>query len=274
MSGGGRCNFTNTDLEFDNFLSKNKHFCKSALSRYTAWDFIDLVKKHQIEFEERKHNQLFCIHSAKDIVKMLLKECELNNVEIIINTEITSVSNLETEITDYDKFRVEGHEHRSVENSFKIDCKSLIVATGALSVPTLGGSDFGYRLAEQFHMPIAMLSAGLVPFMYSDSLKPFCEKLSGISTDAEVSCNNKSFICYNIEFYSFCLELIDCFQVIFAKVCQTPFPFGLGSFQRFVRKKLCLHIHLVQVYKTSSFGLQIVVKAFVFLLNWYLALIL
>ena len=193
MSGGGRCNFTNTDLEFDNFLSKNKHFCKSALSRYTAWDFIDLVKKHQIEFEERKHNQLFCIHSAKDIVKMLLKECELNNVEIIKNTEITSVSNLETEITDYYKFRVKGHEHSSDENSFKIDCKSLIVATGALSVPTLGGSDFGYRLAEQFHMPIAMLSAGLVPFMYSDSLKPFCEKLSGISTDAEVSCGNKSF---------------------------------------------------------------------------------
>ena len=142
MSGGGRCNFTNTDLEFDNFLSKNKHFCKSALSRYTAWDFIDLVKKHQIEFEERKHNQLFCIHSAKDIVKMLLKECELNNVEIIKNTEITSVSNLETELTDYDKFRVEGHKESSVENFFKIDCKSLIVATGALSVPTLGGSDF------------------------------------------------------------------------------------------------------------------------------------
>ena len=74
MSGGGRCNFTNTDLEFDNFISINEHFCKSALSRYTAWDFIDLVKKHEIEFEERKHNQLFCIHSAKDIVNMLLKE--------------------------------------------------------------------------------------------------------------------------------------------------------------------------------------------------------
>ena len=72
MSGGGRCNFTNKDLEFDNFLSKNKHFCKSALSRYTAWDFIDLVKSHDIDFEERKHSQLFCVHSAKDIVKMLL----------------------------------------------------------------------------------------------------------------------------------------------------------------------------------------------------------
>ena len=81
MSGGGRCNFTNTDLEFDNFLSNNEHFCKSALSRYTAWDFIELVKKHEIEFEERKHNQLFCVHSAKDIVNMLLKECEINKVE-------------------------------------------------------------------------------------------------------------------------------------------------------------------------------------------------
>ena len=195
MSGGGRCNFTNTDLEFDNFISINEHFCKSALSRYTAWDFIDLVKKHEIEFEERKHNQLFCIHSAKDIVNMLLKECEINKVKIIKNSEISSVIDLDNEDNlNHEKYRVEGYEKNiKGEAAIKIDCKSLIVATGALSVPTLGGSDFGYRLAEQFHMPIAELSAGLVPFMYSDSLKPFCEKLSGISTDAEVSCSNKSF---------------------------------------------------------------------------------
>ena len=82
MSGGGRCNFTNTELEFDNFISNNSHFCKSALSQYTATDFIALVKKHQIEYEERKHNQLFCVHSAKDIVNMLLKECESTKVKI------------------------------------------------------------------------------------------------------------------------------------------------------------------------------------------------
>ena len=195
MSGGGRCNFTNTDLEFDNFLSNNQHFCKSALSRYTAWDFIELVKKHEIEFEEKKHNQLFCIHSAKDIVNMLLKECEINKVKIIKNSEISSVIDIDNEAKlNPKKYRIEVHEKNTEEElTLKIDCKSLIVATGALSVPTLGGSDFGYKLAEQYNMPVIGLSAGLVPFMFSDSLKPFCEKLSGISLDAEVKCINKSF---------------------------------------------------------------------------------
>ena len=91
MSGGGRCNFTNTELEFDNFISNNSHFCKSALSQYTATDFIALVKKHQIEYEERKHNQLFCVHSAKDIVNMLLKECESAKVKINKNVEVSVV---------------------------------------------------------------------------------------------------------------------------------------------------------------------------------------
>ena len=194
MSGGGRCNFTNKDLEFDKFLSNNQHFCKSALSRYTAWDFIELVKKHEIEFEEKKHNQLFCIHSAKDIVNMLLKECEINKVKIIKNSEISSVIDIDNEAKlNPKKYIIEVHEKNTEEElTLKIDCKSLIVATGALSVPTLGGSDFGYKLAEQYNMPVIGLSAGLVPFMFSDSLKPFCEKLSGISLDAEVKCINKS----------------------------------------------------------------------------------
>jgi len=194
MSGGGRCNFTNTDLEFDNFLSKNKHFCKSALSRYTAWDFIDLVKQHGIDFEERKHSQLFCVHSAKDIVKMLLDECEEKGVKIIKNREVNSVINLDINNADKNRYRVCGNEiDNKTENKFQVDCESLIVATGALSIPTLGGSDFGYRLAEQYKLPLVDLSASLVPFMFSDYLKPFCESLSGVSLDAEVFCNNKSF---------------------------------------------------------------------------------
>ena len=100
MSGGGRCNFTNTDLEFDNFLSNNNHFCKSALSRYTAWDFIDLVKQHGIDFEERKHSLLFCVHSAKDIVKMFLDECEEKGVKIIKNSEVKTVIDLEIKNQD------------------------------------------------------------------------------------------------------------------------------------------------------------------------------
>ena len=194
MSGGGRCNFTNTDLEFDNFLSKNKHFFKSALSRYTAWDFIDLVKQHGIDFEERKHNQLFCLHSAKDIVKMLLDECEEKGVKIIKNREVNSVINLDINNLDKDRYRVSGNEiDNKTENKFQIDCESLIIATGALSIPTLGGSDFGYRVAEQYNIPLVNLSASLVPFMFSDYLKSFCESLSGVSIDAEVFCNNKSF---------------------------------------------------------------------------------
>ena len=194
MSGGGRCNFTNTDLEFDNFLSNNNHFCKSALSRYTAWDFIDLVKQHGIDFEERKHSQLFCVHSAKDIVKMLLDECEEKGVKIIKNREVNSVINLDINNADKNRYRVCGNAiDNKTENKFQVDCESLIVATGALSIPTLGGSDFGYRLAEQYKLPLVDLSASLVPFMFSDYLKPFCESLSGVSLDAEVFCNNKSF---------------------------------------------------------------------------------
>ena len=194
MSGGGRCNFTNTDLEFDNFLSNNNHFCKSALSRYTAWDFIDLVKQHGIDFEERKHSQLFCVHSAKDIVKMLLDECEEKGVKIIKNSEVKTVIDLEIKNPDRCRYRICVHEvDNKTENKFQVDCESLIVATGALSIPTLGGSDFGYRLAEQYNLPLVDLSASLVPFMFSDYLKPFCESLSGVSTEAEVFCNNKSF---------------------------------------------------------------------------------
>ena len=194
MSGGGRCNFTNTELEFDNFISNNSHFCKSALSQYTATDFIALVKKHEIEYEERKHNQLFCVHSAKDIVNMLLKECESAKVKINKNIEVSVVEDFTSSTKSKNGYRITGHErNEKKEEAFKIECDSLIVATGALSVPTLGGSDFGYKLAEQYKLPLVKLKAGLVPFMFSDSLKPFCESLSGISTEAEVSCQNKSF---------------------------------------------------------------------------------
>jgi len=194
MSGGGRCNFTNTELEFDSFISNNSHFCKSALSQYTATDFIALVKKHQIEYEERKHNQLFCVHSAKDIVNMLLKECESTKVKINKNVEVSVVEDFTSSTKSKNRYRILGHEkNEKEEETFEIECDSLIVATGALSVPTLGGSDFGYKLAEQYKLPLVKLRAGLVPFMFSDSLKSFCESLSGISTEAEVSCQNKSF---------------------------------------------------------------------------------
>ena len=193
MSGGGRCNFTNTAIEFDNYISNNPHFCKSALSRYTAIDFIELVKKHKIEYEERKHNQLFCIHSAKDILNMLLEECELSGVQIKKDTEVKLLSPLKPS-SEKSSYLIEcSAEGGNKKEILQVRCESLVVATGALSIPTLGGSDFGYQLAEQFNLPLISPRAGLVPFMFTDSIQSIFASLSGTSVDVVVSCQNKAF---------------------------------------------------------------------------------
>ena len=190
MSGGGRCNFTNREVNPDNFISKNKHFSKSALSGYKPQKFVDLVESHGIEYEERKHGQLFCINSAKDIVKMLLDECNKKGVTIITNAAPSNISfNNANDL--YSLYAV--IDTRSDNYTLKISSKALVVATGALSVPTLGGSGFGYDLAKQFNLDVLDLHAGLVPFMFSDHLKNICEKLSGVSLTISVSCNNKTF---------------------------------------------------------------------------------
>ena len=194
MSGGGKCNFTNTSIEFDNFISQNPHFCKSALSRYTAFNFIKLVEKHKIEYEERKDHQLFCIHSSKDIVNMLQKECSASGVEIIKDTDVELVEVLSKKEQKKPNYLLKGsREYLKKSETFEAKSESLIVATGALSIPTLGGSDFGYKLAKQFSLPLVKPCAGLVPFMFSDFLKPMAESLSGLSVDVEVSCQKKSF---------------------------------------------------------------------------------
>jgi predicted Rossmann fold flavoprotein len=190
MSGGGRCNFTNLEVNPDNFISKNKHFSKSALSGYKPQDFIDLVESHGIEYEERKHGQLFCINSAKDIVKMLLDECNKVGVTIITNASPSNI-NFSNEDNVY-SLNAEV-KTKSKNYTMKISSKALVVATGALSVPTLGGSGYGYELAKQFNLDVIDLHAGLVPFMFSDHLKNICEKLSGVSQTISVSCNNKTF---------------------------------------------------------------------------------
>ena len=185
MSGGGRCNFTNYFVEADNFISQNPHFCKAALKRYTQWDFINLGQSYDIPCEERLHGQLFCIHSAKDILTMLLSECDKNGANVQTHCEVTEVNKTT------DGFTV-NYNHK--ESPQQIDCESLVVASGALSIPTLGGSDIGYRLAEQFGLPLLPRRAGLVPFMFSDTLiKPLCERLSGLAVDAQVQCNGQSF---------------------------------------------------------------------------------
>ena len=188
MSGGGKCNFTNYDVSNNNFLSDNIHFCKSALSKYTSQDFIDLVKSHGIEFEEKKHGQLFCVNSAKDIVEMLKSECDKYKVSIITHAETEKV-----EFVD-NKYTLDIAIDNKIDNYFmSVKASKLVVATGALSVPTLGGSSFGYQLAKQFGLEIIKTRAGLVPFIFTDVLKDTCIKLSGVSHFCKVSCNKKSF---------------------------------------------------------------------------------
>ena len=192
MSGGGRCNFTNLYVSADNFLSSNPHFCKSALSRYTQWDFIAMVERHQIAYEERKHGQLFCIRSARDILDMLVTECEQAGVVIKTNSDIAQLQTLEGPPEPH--FQLEfipdtkdGHQLEP------LTCESVVVATGALSIPTLGGSGKGYTVAQQYGLQLVPRRAGLVPFMFSDAMKDLCEKLSGTSVDVAVSCREHSF---------------------------------------------------------------------------------
>ena len=185
MSGGGKCNFTNYFVEADNYICTNPHFCKAALTRYTQWDFIAMVERHGIEYEERDHGQLFCKHSAKDVLAMLLAECEQVGVDIQTRCEVEVIE--KTDDSGYQIGYNQGSKHQ------QLTCSSLVVATGALSIPTLGGSGFGYEIAQQFGLNVLERRAGLVPFMFSDYLKPICERLSGLALPAEVTCKKKSF---------------------------------------------------------------------------------
>ena len=188
MSGGGRCNFTNHFVNPHNFLSQNNHFCKSALSQYTAQDFISMVEDHNIEFEEKKHGQLFCINSAKDIVEMLVNECEKYKVTIITNASTSTVKYIDSKY--YLSSIIETKKNTT---NLSAESNKLVIATGALSVPTLGGSGFGYDIAKQFQLKITNLQAGLVPFIFTDSIKNICENLAGVSHNVEVSCNGTTF---------------------------------------------------------------------------------
>mgnify|MGYP001828393922 FL=1 len=190
MSGGGRCNFTNYVVSAENFISGNPHFCKSALKQYTQWDFIAMVERYGIDFEERKHGQLFCVNSARDILDMLLQECQLGGAVVKSSCTVERVDALvETD---------GGHRYRIMASlpdapEYALLCHSLVVATGALSIPTLGGSGFGYELARQFSLPLKERRAGLVPFMFSDVMKPMCERLSGLAVEVELACGGHSF---------------------------------------------------------------------------------
>ncbi|MGX1926265.1 NAD(P)/FAD-dependent oxidoreductase [Vibrio sp. NH-7] len=181
IAGGGRCNFTNYDVTAKHYLSQNPHFVKSALAQYTNWDFISMIYKHGIEFEERDHGQLFCVgdYNSKDIVKMLLAECQLPSVEQRYQQDIHHIEQTESGF--------ELHANTSV-----IECQSLVVATGGLSMPKLGATPFGYKIAEQFGLSIVPTTAGLVPFtLHKEDKEDFAE-LSGIAIPVELTAENNT----------------------------------------------------------------------------------
>jgi predicted Rossmann fold flavoprotein len=180
MSGGGRCNFTNLYTDPTNFFSKNPHFFKSALARYTQWDFIALVSKHGVPYHEKKLGQLFCDNKSKDILEMLLEECRRAGVDLHLNTSVHEIEKTEA-------------GYLLSTDMGALASPSLVVATGGLSIPTLGATGFGYQIARQFGHTVLATRAGLVPFTVSDQLHELCMELSGTSVACLVSCNGQSF---------------------------------------------------------------------------------
>jgi len=187
MSGGGRCNFTNMDVTADNFISHNPHFCKSALSRYTQWDFIAMVNEHHIAYHERELGKLFCDDSAKDILEMLLLECKKAGIKINLRCEISDIEAIGN-----------GYLIKSANGNFQ--SSSLVVACGGLSIPKMCASPLGYKIAEQFEHHIWPTSAGLVPLTLQNNDKEKLEVLSGISVESNVSSKRIEFNKENILF--------------------------------------------------------------------------
>ena len=180
MSGGGRCNFTNYTIEPSNFLSNNAHFCKSALSRYKSSDFIELVERHGIAFHEKTKGQLFCDNKSSDILNLLLTECEYAGVEISTHCAIEKISKVA------DKFHLQ-------TALGEYTCDSLVVATGGLSIPSLGATGFGYQIAQQFGLACTPVWASLVPFTITDKWHSIINGLSGLSLNVRVTCNKQTF---------------------------------------------------------------------------------
>jgi predicted Rossmann fold flavoprotein len=180
MSGGGRCNFTNIYASPANYLSANPHFCKSALSRYTQWDFIALVAQYQIPYHEKTLGQLFCDDTAKDIVDMLQQECNKAGVKIALSQEISSVVHQEG-------------RYLLTTSTQQLSCDSLVVASGGLSLPNLGATAFGFQLAEQFGINVLPVRAALVPLTWQPADKAVFAEISGVSLPVTAEANDVVF---------------------------------------------------------------------------------
>ncbi len=186
MSGGGKCNFTNLDIQPHHFICKNPHFVKSALSQYTQWDFIAMVDRHGIRYREKSHGQLFCESSAKDILRMLTTECQSAGVKILPDCGVGYVQALSQD-TQTDGFTIESNQGRFC-------CRNLVVATGGLSIPTLGGATgFGYEIAQQFGLSISQREASLVPMTLTGKWHDLSHAISGVSVPVTASVETKAF---------------------------------------------------------------------------------
>ncbi|MFI5363221.1 MAG: NAD(P)/FAD-dependent oxidoreductase [Elusimicrobiota bacterium] len=180
ISGGGRCNFTNVSVSSKNFVSKNEHFCKSALSRFEPSDFIELVRGHGIAYHERKHGQLFCDSSAQQIIDMLLKECRQAGVQLFLSNELASV-------------KKEGARYVVNTDKAEFSAESVVVATGGLSFPKFGATGFGFDLARQFGLTVEATAPALDGFVFSADDRRKLDGFSGIALDAVMTCNGVFF---------------------------------------------------------------------------------
>ena len=176
ISGGGRCNFTNINIHPNKFISNNPKFLISALNQYTQNDFINLIKKHNIKFHEKKLGQLFCDESAQQIVDMLLLECQMANVTLENETIVTDINR-------------QKNQYFIKTTSKNYSCDSLIIATGGLSVPKIGASKFGYDIAKKFNLNIIETLPALVPLTFNEKILKICKELSGLSLETIVSFN-------------------------------------------------------------------------------------
>ena len=172
ISGGGRCNFTNIHASAENYLSENSNFCKSALARFSPWDFIALVEKHGIAYHEKKLGQQFCDGSSREIIEMLLRECHETGVTIMTSCRVQEVNKKEV------------FELKTSRGSFTGG--SLVIATGGLSFPKLGATNFGYCIAQQFGIAVTALRPGLVPLTFVAEDRSFCNNLAGVSLPVQV----------------------------------------------------------------------------------------
>lgn len=182
MSGGGRCNFTNYDVSPDNFISRNPHFCISALRRYTPYDFLELVHQYDLQYHEKTLGQLFCDHKSKDILNILLAECDKAGAQVRTGCSVDAIEPLDP---------TPGFKLTTSEGL--IQCQSLVIATGGLSIPTMGATGFGYEVAKQFGLPVTRTDAALVPFTLGSQWLEIAQSLSGLSLPVTAECGSQRF---------------------------------------------------------------------------------